>query len=551
MRRIGKITTLCLLLFGFTLASAQSLPRELRLKMIESVVQITPFDDQSGAFAPWTGSGTVIRSDGTILTNFHVVGNPAKGEAFDHHAVFVTQPDAADQPPRFAYWAEFVSGDPTTDLALLKITSYADETPLSPDARFPAVPVGDSDDLLPGDEVMVVGYPGISGATITFTSGLVSGWLGEDYVGGGKAWLKTDAKLAHGSSGGAAFNERGELVGVPTEVWIEEEASEEQGYLRPVNLGIELIDPASRTRGMVALAAHRGGDAPLRPWPSGAYGGVEVNSSVRGTLAPKPAFESFAHHTYTAEVPPGTRTLTVSVDGGGRDADLAVSTGAFYYGDTDYMDLSTNGNPSYTLYDPEGILYIDVLNMGDAPLPYTLHVNTGRLPPSLTRTSTPPLLTYATVTAETGADVHVPTPARLTGSATTGSATTGSTTTYAAIYTKEPGLVRPLKLGGTALGEFSAEAASGLGYHTYFIDAAPGQTFTVRMDADADFDLAVKFGSEIMSYADPFYGGDWTQQDGSLSGSAELVIDAPEGGRWYIDVYTAGGDPGTYTLTVR
>ena len=36
-----------------------------------------------------------------------------------------------------------------------------------------------------------------------------------------------------------------------------------------------------------------------------------------------------------------------------------------------------------------------------------------------------------------------------------------------------------------------------------------------------------------------------------LSGSALLVIDAPDAGRWYIDVYNAGSDPGTYTLTAR
>ncbi len=546
-----RSVTLCFILFWFfTPAGAQSLPRELRVRMLESVVQIVPYDDQGQQFAPWTGSGTVIRADGTILTNFHVVGNPDKGEAFEHHAVFVTRADAADQPPQFAYWAEYISGDPGNDLALLKITAYADETPLSPDVRFPAVPMGDSDDLLPGDEVVVVGYPGISGATVTFTSGLVSGWLGEDYVGGGKAWLKTDAKLAHGNSGGAAFNEQGELVGVPTEVWVEEEDFEEQAYLRPVNLAHDLVT-TSRAGGALASRARRAarGAPTQRPWPSGAYGSLDVGGSARGTVAPKPAFESFSYHTYTVEVPPGTGALTVSVDGGGHDADLAVNTGSIFYSyaDADYLDLSADGNPSYTLRHPEGTLYIDVLNMSDAPLPYTLRVSEGRARPSPTRASAPPLLTYTDLGTDAGAES--PTPTRLT------TLVTSYTTTYAAVYTKEPGVVQPLKLGQTALGEFSAEAAaSGLsgGYHTYFVDVAPGtQTLSVRMNADADFDLAVKFGSEIMSYADEDDGGDWTQRDNTLSGSALLTVDAPDAGRWYIDVYNAGSDPGTYTLTAR
>src|SRR5690554_2742994 len=226
-------------------ALAQALSREVRTQLISATVQVVPWDDIAGDLAPWSGSGTIISQDGYVLTNYHVVGDIDSRNHFEWHAISMTDVNAADLPPAHSYWARYVAGDPLLDLAVLRIEEYPDESPVPAGTVFPAVPVGDSHTLLPGDGLTVVGYPGISGSTITFTQGIMSGWLGEDLESGGRQWIKTDAKIAGGNSGGAAVNERGELVGIPTAGFhvLDGEMYEEQLYIRPIALAWALIGP--------------------------------------------------------------------------------------------------------------------------------------------------------------------------------------------------------------------------------------------------------------------------------------------------------------------
>src|SRR5690606_21997040 len=114
------------------------------------------------------------------------------------------------------------------------------------DVVFPHVLVGDSNQLIPGDSITIVGYPGISGSTITFTAGLMSGWVGEDFESGGKQWIKTDAKIAHGDSGGGACDEHAHLLAVPpagSTSQYEELDAEGRAHVRPVGLAWALLAP--------------------------------------------------------------------------------------------------------------------------------------------------------------------------------------------------------------------------------------------------------------------------------------------------------------------
>ncbi len=81
---------------------------------------------------------------------------------------------------------------------------------------FASVPVGDSDAVEIGDSLRILGYPGIGGATVTFTNGVVSGFASQTGIGE-RSWIKTDATIAGGNSGGAAFDLNGRLVGIPTQ----------------------------------------------------------------------------------------------------------------------------------------------------------------------------------------------------------------------------------------------------------------------------------------------------------------------------------------------
>ena len=75
--------------------------------------------------------------------------------------------------------------------------------------NLPAIELGDSDSLNLGDRISIFGYPGIGGETVTYTSGNVSGFGGEPGVRESRAWIKTDATIAGGNSGGTAGDAAG------------------------------------------------------------------------------------------------------------------------------------------------------------------------------------------------------------------------------------------------------------------------------------------------------------------------------------------------------
>ena len=115
--------------------------------------------------------------------------------------------------------------------------------------------------------------------------------------------------------------------------------------------------------------------------PSGEYGALPLGGSVDGTLAGIVGDEVAVYHTYTVALPSGAGTVTVAVDGLGRDLDLAVRFGApiLDYGEVDHLDVSEVPNPTYTFTPPAaGVLYVDVLNLLPEPAPYRLTVTATR-----------------------------------------------------------------------------------------------------------------------------------------------------------------------------
>jgi serine protease Do len=231
----------------------------------------------------WSGSGSVIDASGLILTNGHVVDD----RLGEYEVLGVAVTGRTDEPPELQFLAEIASADYDLDLAVIRIVSDVNGDPVQ--AVLSAIPLGDSDQVEIGDHLRVLGYPGIGGETITFTEGAVSGFNSERAVEG-RAWIKTDATIAGGNSGGMAVNSAGQLIGVPTRA----SAGETEGDivdcrpvvdtnrdgviddrdtcvpiggfingLRPVNLALPLIEAAERGEQYVA--------EPLAPPPSGGY----------------------------------------------------------------------------------------------------------------------------------------------------------------------------------------------------------------------------------------------------------------------------------------
>jgi S1-C subfamily serine protease len=182
----------------------------------QSVVKITALFDVDGElFEGWTGSGTIVSSNGLILTNAHVV---LSDRFFTVADLLVAITQEQDSPPVNMFLADVVQANENLDLAVIKIRSKIDGSPANfSDLGITPVPLGDSELLQLGDSITILGYPGIGGETITLTRGEVSGFTPEAPYGN-RAFIKTSATIAGGNSGGLAVNDQGQIIGIPTQL---------------------------------------------------------------------------------------------------------------------------------------------------------------------------------------------------------------------------------------------------------------------------------------------------------------------------------------------
>jgi len=135
------------------------------------------------------GTGFVVRSDGWIATNLHViVGGPR---------LKVTLPD------RELDVVEVLAASPEHDLAVVRVEARG----------LPVVALGDSDAMRPGDAIVAIGNP--LGLENTVSNGLISARRKFD---AGVEVLQISAPIAPGSSGGPIFNDHGEVIGIATAV---------------------------------------------------------------------------------------------------------------------------------------------------------------------------------------------------------------------------------------------------------------------------------------------------------------------------------------------
>ncbi|MCO5204857.1 MAG: serine protease [Anaerolineae bacterium] len=207
---------------SLTTAWAQSagttLTSDQRQQLAKRTVQIVMLQDtEDGYFIIGAGSGTLISPTGLILTNAHVASPKTVGVPEDEpDALGIALLTNEDEPPVPSFFASVVAVDGYLDLAVLQIDQNLDGSAIRPtDLALPYVAMGNSDDLHLGDNVYIFGFPGIGGDTITFTRGTIAGFSSQDPIGN-RAWIKTDATIAGGNSGGLAVSDAGSIVGVPT-----------------------------------------------------------------------------------------------------------------------------------------------------------------------------------------------------------------------------------------------------------------------------------------------------------------------------------------------
>jgi S1-C subfamily serine protease len=211
-------------------------------KAVASVglILVRNFSDAAGQSPRPRGSAVVVRADGVVATNAHVI-NDKNGRVFDE-ILFSLSADSAAAPRQYRLKALVISKE--DDLALLRIESAAAGKSLSKAMIFPAIDIGDSKNIRLLDDIVIIGFPEKGGASVTVNRGTVEG---KDALG---KWIKTDGRLIHGNSGGAAVNISGKLIGIPTKVvaddqWIDKDGDgvpDNQrrygavGFLRPAHL---------------------------------------------------------------------------------------------------------------------------------------------------------------------------------------------------------------------------------------------------------------------------------------------------------------------------
>lgn len=170
---------------------------EVYYAVADSVVEITTETVQTSLWmgqyvSTGAGSGVIIDKSGLIVTNYHVIDGASN--------VWVRLTDGS------SYKATLIGYDKAADLAVIKISAS--------DKELLAAPLGCSNDLVVGEDVVAIGNPlGSLGGTLT--TGIISATErnitidGEDMV-----LLQTNAAINPGNSGGGLFNMAGQLIGV-------------------------------------------------------------------------------------------------------------------------------------------------------------------------------------------------------------------------------------------------------------------------------------------------------------------------------------------------
>ncbi|HEX2716724.1 MAG TPA: trypsin-like peptidase domain-containing protein [Gemmatimonadaceae bacterium] len=230
----------------------------VQTEMVERVAA-DPFEQFFGGrsgqrVTPGLGSGFIVRDDGVIVTNAHVVAGATR--------VSVALRDGTTYPARV------LGVDEPNDLAVLKVEARS----------LPLAPLGNSDDLIIGEWAIAIGNPYgflLGNSEPSVTAGVISG-TGRNLIaqseGGGTYvdMVQTDAAINPGNSGGPLVNANGEVIGVNSSIYSPSGGSVGLGFAIPINRARRVADDLL-THGSVR-----------RPW-------VGVKLQLPGTENPREA----------------------------------------------------------------------------------------------------------------------------------------------------------------------------------------------------------------------------------------------------------------------
>ena len=215
-----------------------------------------------------SGSGVIIREDGYIVTNNHVIDGATKIE--------VTLNSNQTYP------ATLVGTDPATDVALLKIEATG----------LPIIPFGDSDKLRLGEWVIAIGSPYDLRSTIT--AGIVSA-KGRSMPNNGEfkieSFIQTDAAVNPGNSGGALVDRAGNLVGINTAIISQTGSYTGYSFAVPSNIvkkiAYDLMDFGSVKRAVLGISMQAIDDKIADDLKLSSRNGVYISEVAKSSAADK------------------------------------------------------------------------------------------------------------------------------------------------------------------------------------------------------------------------------------------------------------------------
>ncbi|HLK50200.1 MAG TPA: DegQ family serine endoprotease [Bryobacteraceae bacterium] len=179
------------------------------------------------------GSGVIVRADGHILTNHHVIDGAEEIKV--------------DLSSHRTYSAKVIGSDAPSDLAVLKISA----------SDLPVLQLANSDQVRVGDISLAIGNPLGIGETVT--AGIISAKGRATGTGDGsfQDFLQTDAPINQGNSGGALVNTRGELIGINSQILSPNGGNIGIGFAIPSNMANtvmnQLIGKGKVQRGMLGV----------------------------------------------------------------------------------------------------------------------------------------------------------------------------------------------------------------------------------------------------------------------------------------------------------
>jgi len=267
------------------------------------------------------GSGVIVSSDGYVLTNNHVVGDSTA-------EITVALADKRNMK------AKVVGTDALTDIALLKINATG----------LPVVPWGDSSKLKVAEWVLAIGNPFQLNQTVTL--GIVSA-IGRTNIGVApyEDFIQTDAAINPGNSGGALINARGELIGINTAIYSQNNGGYQGvGFAVPSNLarrvmndlikygsvrrgsigGLEVMTMNAQIAEQLGITTDRGVYVNRMTRNSPAFNAGIRPEDVIVTVDGKPVSDDSQLLRLVADAPIGS-TLTVGAIRGGKKVEFRVA----------------------------------------------------------------------------------------------------------------------------------------------------------------------------------------------------------------------------------